>query len=102
MSKWKLLIISLVLSILTIFIPMRGIGIPMRSSSSILRGYPFMFLELSNPENFKDIDSFFRFENILSINIIGINFLLNTFVIFIVLLALMTLFSSSKIKIGEK
>lgn len=59
MGKIKLLIVSLVLSALTMFLPVIGIAFPRQLSSSITRGFPIAFLEFTSADTYESLRSFF-------------------------------------------
>ncbi|WP_208559086.1 hypothetical protein [Marinilactibacillus kalidii] len=96
MNKIKLLIASLLLSALTMFVPTVGLAFPMQLTSSVTRGFPVAFLEFSNPAAYESLRSFFQWENFLSVNVNGLNYLLNTLICFIILFLFSKLFSKKK------
>ncbi|WP_117161359.1 hypothetical protein [Paraliobacillus sp. X-1268] len=77
MSKKWLFIISLVFSLLTIFIPVSGVEFPMGLHSSTIRGLPFAFLTFTDTNLYSNIFSFFNLNNFFSIGFNLLNFTAN-------------------------
>lgn len=78
----RFLVISFIFAFLSILLPITGLNFPMKSESLITKGFPIAFYSFVDPHYYKGIISLFNIE-MVGINLM--NFLFNTFVIYVLL-----------------
>lgn len=97
MKLWnrRVFLYSLLLSVVTIFLPLQGESYPMDFNTTIVKGFPVAFLGFVDEFYYKNILSLFSHWSLIGINVI--NFMFNVGFYYILLFVISKLIFRQKV-----
>lgn len=78
----RFLIVSLLFSLFSVILPIKGLSFPMEIEAFITKGFPIAFYSFVDPHSYEGVLSFFNLK-LAGINLV--NFLFNTFILYVLL-----------------